>query len=194
MGAITHICLRISTATPRIVATHYRYKRPPRRKKVALAGPAIVRAADPSKARKRATTVRQPEEMAAERPPANNDRTPAAPSTHAGSRSAILTSRKRHRLGNAPDLTRRSSSGAAMPPTRCSRTSNARSPPSYGRVVRGRQSERRSHERADRYERIGERLRRKPVELHVAAITVLLIWLKSNNIVGNVIDPTSLSV
>jgi hypothetical protein len=42
-------------AVTRIVTTHYRYKRPPRRKKlVALEVPAVVKAADPAKASKRA--------------------------------------------------------------------------------------------------------------------------------------------
>ena len=58
-----------------IVTYAYRYKRPPRRKNaVALEGPAIMRAADPAKARKHATTVRQSDEATAERPPANDDR------------------------------------------------------------------------------------------------------------------------
>src|SRR5262249_27245362 len=102
-----------------------RYKRPPRRKKaVALEGPAIVRAADPAKARKRATTVRQSDEGTAsaeeahsaeipqvERPPANDDRMP---------KSSIVTNRRRSRFGEAPDLTpeelqrRRDSADAMM--------------------------------------------------------------------------------
>jgi hypothetical protein len=42
----------------RIVRTAYRYKRPPRRKQpVALEVPAVVKAADPAKARKRAKSA-----------------------------------------------------------------------------------------------------------------------------------------
>ena len=66
----------------RIVTYVHHYKRPPRRKKaVPLGVPAITRAADPAKARKRATTVRQSDEVAAERPPANDDRKPGETST-----------------------------------------------------------------------------------------------------------------
>ena len=43
----------------RIVTSAYRYKRPPRRKKaVPLEVPAVMRAADPAKDYKHATTVR----------------------------------------------------------------------------------------------------------------------------------------
>jgi hypothetical protein len=102
----------------RIVTYAHRYKRPPRRKKaVALEGPAIIRAADPAKAHKRATTVRQSDEVTAgaekrktseipqvERPPANDDRMPVEPSTLRASKSALVTSRRRSRFGEAPDL------------------------------------------------------------------------------------------
>jgi hypothetical protein len=93
-------------AMARIVTSAYRYKRPPRRKKaVALEGPAIIRAADPAKARKRARTVRQSDEVTAERPPANDDRKPGQTSTQRASKSSIVTSRRRNRFGEAPDLT-----------------------------------------------------------------------------------------
>jgi hypothetical protein len=89
-----------------IVTTHYRYKRPPRRKKaVPLEVPAVVRAADPAKARKRATTVRQSDEVAAGRAPANDDRMPVEPSTQRASESAIVTIRKpAKRYAFVPDL------------------------------------------------------------------------------------------
>jgi hypothetical protein len=45
----------------RVVTTHYRYKRPPRRKKpVALEVPAVVKAADPAKAHQRAVARDEP--------------------------------------------------------------------------------------------------------------------------------------
>jgi hypothetical protein len=48
----------------RIVTTHYRYKRPPRRKKpVGLEVPAVVKAADPAKARRRTTADLTPKSM-----------------------------------------------------------------------------------------------------------------------------------
>jgi hypothetical protein len=96
---------------PRIVATHYRYKRPPwKRKAVAIEAPAIV-AAKSSRRQVRAAEVlnahvlgksgaAQPSTpRAAARviapPPANDDR-----------KTATVTARKaRGRLGDAPDLT-----------------------------------------------------------------------------------------
>jgi hypothetical protein len=70
----------------RIVTYAYRYKRPPRRKKaVALEGPKIIR--------------RRASEVA---PPANP--APITPANEA-SKSAIVTSRRRSRFGDAPDLT-----------------------------------------------------------------------------------------
>ena len=70
----------------RIVTYAHRYKRPPRRKKaVALEGPKIIR--------------RRASEVA---PPANP--TPVTPASEAR-RSAIVTSRRRSRFGDAPDLT-----------------------------------------------------------------------------------------
>jgi len=91
----------------RIVTYAYRYKRPPRRKKAApLEVPTIVQAADPAKARKRATTVRQSDEVTAERPPANDDRKPAETSTQRASKSAIVTTRRpAKRYAFVPDLT-----------------------------------------------------------------------------------------
>jgi hypothetical protein len=89
-----------------IVTQAYRYKRPPRRKKaMALEGPAIMRTADPAKARKRSTTVRQSDEATAERPPANDDRKSGETSTQRASKSTIVTSRRRSRFGEATDLT-----------------------------------------------------------------------------------------
>jgi hypothetical protein len=89
-----------------IVTYAHRYKRPRRRKKAQpLEVPAIIRAADPAKARKRATTVRQSDEVTAERPPANDARKPVESSTQRASKSSIVTSRRRSRFGEAPDLT-----------------------------------------------------------------------------------------
>ena len=57
----------------RIVTTHYRYKRPPgKRKPVTLEVPEPVKTADPTKAR---TSARAASKAP---PPANDDRTPAA--------------------------------------------------------------------------------------------------------------------
>jgi hypothetical protein len=93
-------------AMARIVTHAYRYKRPPRREKaVPLAVPAVVRAADPAKARKRATTVRQSDEVTTESPPANDDRKQAETSAQRASRSVIAAIRRRSRFGDAPDLT-----------------------------------------------------------------------------------------
>jgi hypothetical protein len=90
----------------RLVTYAYRYKRPPRRKKaVPLEVPAIMRAADPAKARKGATTVRQSDEVTSERPAANDNCKPGETSTRRASKSAIVTSRRRSRFGEAPDLT-----------------------------------------------------------------------------------------
>ena len=91
----------------RIVTYAYRYKRPPRRKKaVLLEVPAIVRAADPAKARKRAAAVRQSDEVTAERPPANDERKSEETSTQRASKSAIVTASKpRKQYAFVPDLT-----------------------------------------------------------------------------------------
>ena len=90
----------------RIVTYAYRYKRPRRRKKaVALEVPAVVKAADPAKAHKRATTVQQSDEVTAERSPAQDDHMPGETSTQRASKSPIVTSRRRSRFGEAPDLT-----------------------------------------------------------------------------------------
>jgi hypothetical protein len=70
----------------RIVTYAYRYRRPPRRKKaVALEGPKVIR--------------RRVSEVAS---PANP--TPVTTANEA-SKSAIVTSRRRSRFGEAPDLT-----------------------------------------------------------------------------------------
>jgi hypothetical protein len=72
----------------RIVRTTYRYKRPPRRKKpVALEVPAVVKAADPAKARKRASG--QGREPPPTPEPANDDPKPAPP-TAAESEPAVV--------------------------------------------------------------------------------------------------------
>jgi hypothetical protein len=66
----------------RIVTTTYRYKRPPRKRKaVALEVPAIVKAADPAKARKRGrVSIRiDTSDAAKPEPPANDDRPDPAP-------------------------------------------------------------------------------------------------------------------
>ena len=79
-------CAALGPAMARIVTYAYRYKRPPRRKKAAaLEGPKIIR--------------RRASEVA---PPANP--TPVTPANEA-SKSAIVTSRRRSRYGEAPDLT-----------------------------------------------------------------------------------------
>jgi hypothetical protein len=73
------------------IVTNARYKRPPRRKKaVALEGPKVVTIRDK---RRRASEVA---------PPANP--APVTPANEA-SKSAIVTSRRRSRFGDAPDLT-----------------------------------------------------------------------------------------
>jgi hypothetical protein len=91
----------------RIVTHAYRYKRPPRRKKaIPVEEPAIMRAADPAKARRRATTVRQSDEVTAATPPGNDDRKPVETSTQRASKSAIVTIRKpAKQYALVPDLT-----------------------------------------------------------------------------------------
>jgi hypothetical protein len=72
-----------------IVTSHYRYKRPPRKRKaVALEVPAIVRA--------KPTSSRDATRFQAEEPPANDDR-----------QSAIVTAKnpRRGRFGDVPDMT-----------------------------------------------------------------------------------------
>jgi hypothetical protein len=67
-----------------IVTTHYRYKRPPRKRKaVAIEAPAIVRKAKPG----------------------NDNRPEAATSSHDETKSAIVTIKRKSRFGDAPDLT-----------------------------------------------------------------------------------------
>jgi hypothetical protein len=86
LGAGKAVQLAAGPAMARIVTYAYRYKRPPRRKKaVALKGPKVIR--------------RRASEVA---PPANP--TPVTPASEAR-RSAIVTSRRRSRFGEAPDLT-----------------------------------------------------------------------------------------
>jgi hypothetical protein len=87
----------------RIVRTTYRYKRPPRRKKpVALEVPAVVKAVEPAKARKRASGQgREPPPPAPE--PANDDLKPAPPPA-AEKKPAIVTIRRKSRFGDVPEL------------------------------------------------------------------------------------------
>jgi hypothetical protein len=77
-----------------IVTTHYRYKRPPRRKKAAaLEGPAVVKAA---------STRTRPKPAPANPEPAHDDRTPAPPPAA----SAIVTARRPgKRYVRLPDMT-----------------------------------------------------------------------------------------
>jgi hypothetical protein len=81
----------------RIVTTHYRYKRPPRRNKpVAIEVPAVVKAADPAKAHRR--TMPPPESTPAT-PAAVSTSTKragasAAPAANDDPRPAIVTARR----------------------------------------------------------------------------------------------------
>jgi hypothetical protein len=94
----------------RIVRTIYRYQRPPRKRQaVALEVPAVVKAADPVKARKRIAgqgshpAPGKSEPTAPPHAPANGDRTPAPPPA-AERKSAIVTVRRPSRFGAAEDL------------------------------------------------------------------------------------------
>ena len=76
----------------RIVRTAYRYKRPPKRKKpVALEVPAVVKAADPEKARRKRAAA--PTESAPEMVNATIKRAgaSAAPAANDGRKPAVLT-------------------------------------------------------------------------------------------------------
>jgi hypothetical protein len=85
LGVGKAVPLAAGPAMARIVTYAHRYKRPPRRKKaVALEGPKVVR--------------RRVFEVAS---PANPPVTPASEAR----KSAIVTSRRRSRVGEAPDLT-----------------------------------------------------------------------------------------
>jgi hypothetical protein len=82
-----------------IVTTHYRYKRPPRKRKpIEIEGPAIVRK------RGRADVVAPPTPVE-EPKPGNDNRPAAATSPHDGTKSAIVTIKRRSRFRDAPDLT-----------------------------------------------------------------------------------------
>jgi hypothetical protein len=82
----------------RIVTTHYRYKRPPRRKPVAPEVPEAVKTADPAKAR---TSAR-----AAPKPPANDDGLAEPGPPPAARKPAIVTARKPGaRYATVPDMT-----------------------------------------------------------------------------------------
>jgi hypothetical protein len=96
----------------RIVTSHYRYKRPPRKRQaVALDVPAVVKVAEPAKARKRVAAADQPLTMSGgSEPAAATDR-----------KLAIVTirSRKHAALADALDLTpeelrRRADAAAAL--------------------------------------------------------------------------------
>jgi hypothetical protein len=107
----------------RIVTSHYRYRRPPRKRKaVALEVPAIVKAADPAKVRKRGrVSIRiDTSDAAKPEPPANDDRPDPAPLPTDGQKSSIVTIRRRgKRFADVPDMTpeehkRRGDGAAAM--------------------------------------------------------------------------------
>jgi hypothetical protein len=88
-----------------IVTTHYRYKRPPRKRQAAvLEVPAVVKAAEPAKAGKRAKSATLADLAAAPSPPASreipkiaasDDRQPVAGLPAAGKPTAIVTIRRR---------------------------------------------------------------------------------------------------
>jgi hypothetical protein len=85
----------------RIVTTHYRYKRPPgKRKPVTLEVPEPVKTADPTKAR---TSARAAPKAP---PPANDDGPPEpAPRTAARTKPAIVTARRPgKRYVDVPDM------------------------------------------------------------------------------------------
>ena len=90
------------------------YQRPPRKRQaVPLEVPAVVKAAEPAKARKRIAAADQPLTMSGgSEPAAASDRKPAI---------VTIRSRKHVMLAHLlEDLTPRSFSGAAMPPMSCS--------------------------------------------------------------------------
>jgi hypothetical protein len=85
----------------RIVTTHYRYKRPPRRQAAVLEVPEVVKAADPAKARPSVRPApKQP-------PPAKDDGpTEPAPRPAARAKPAIVTARRPgKRYVDVPDMT-----------------------------------------------------------------------------------------
>jgi hypothetical protein len=90
----------------RIVTTHYRYKRPPGRKKpVALEVPAVVKAADPAKAHRRTmpppeSTPAIPAVVSTSTKRAGASAAPAANDDH---RPAIVTARKPRAMVSLPD-------------------------------------------------------------------------------------------
>jgi hypothetical protein len=72
----------------RIVTTHYRYKRPPRKRKaVALDAPALVRKSESRDSR------------------SADDVDIAAPSTNDDRKPAIVTIKRKSRFGDAPEMT-----------------------------------------------------------------------------------------
>jgi hypothetical protein len=85
----------------RIVTTHYRYQRPPRRKQpVALEGPEVVNAADPAKARSSARTAPKTP------PPANDDGLAEPVPPPAARKPAVVTARRSgKRYADVPDMT-----------------------------------------------------------------------------------------
>lgn len=103
-----------------IVTAHYRYKRPPRKRKpnpAALAMPTIVTAKKPKPHKPGDPPIRRTSDAAPSPAPTNDDRKPAIkvassdldrePSRAAYTKSAIVAvrSRKHARLGDVPDMT-----------------------------------------------------------------------------------------
>jgi hypothetical protein len=95
----------------RIVRSHYRYKRPPRKraKAAAIEGPVIVKAIDPAKLRKRVKAV-LPESTSivstSKRAGASASATDDGKLAETGKRSAIVTARKPgKRYADVPDVT-----------------------------------------------------------------------------------------
>jgi hypothetical protein len=95
----------------RIVHSTYRYKRPPKRKKaVALEVPAVVKAAEPAKARKRVAAADQPLTMSGgSEPAAVADRKPAIVTIRSRKHAMLvhlledLTPEELQRRGDAAD-------------------------------------------------------------------------------------------
>ena len=104
----------------RIVRTAYRYKRPPRRKKpVALEVPAVINAA--SKRKRASAEAKAALAASLKQAPGEAERKPAGAPQRAA-KAAIVTIRRQAARIIPPDLlaeTRRSTGGAATPPTRC---------------------------------------------------------------------------
>jgi hypothetical protein len=98
----------------RIVTTHYRYKRPPRKRKaVAIEAPAIAaaksshrpRLAGGAAAEVSVATRRDDGGLAQPTTPRAAAPAPATPPANDDRKSAIVTARRRGRFGDAPDMT-----------------------------------------------------------------------------------------